>query len=225
MDNLIKNAISAISDGIVILDKAGEVVFSNKLGDSLKSLGIPESEDEEVIQHADEFFQFSRKNISGGQLLHWRNVTAMEKIKSIMIIDPKTGAFNAQYMKDEIERELDRVHREGQLALALIDLEMGENGPESEEIISTFRNTLRNFDRICKGDRSDYALILFAVDPDKMETIAQRILNGLKKLEIPRVSIGITLSERVASAEAMIRQAQRALYVVNARGGNDISIY
>ena len=177
------------------------------------------------MNSGDFVYEFSSIDIKGGKVFLWKDITEITHVKSVMVTDVITGVFNAQFMKDEIERELDRVHREGQMALVLIDLEMGNVVPETKQIIAAFKNTLRNFDRICKGDRSDYALILYAVDPNRIEKIGKRILKALKDLEIQKVSVGITLSERAASAEAMIKQAQRALYVVNKRGGNDISIY
>lgn len=226
MVSALKSALNALNDGIVILNESGDVIFANKIGEMLNSQGKFESESDEPVKYGDEYYEFSRRKLNQGQLLYWRNVTLHQQLKELMVIDPETGVYNAKFMRDTIERELDRVNREGsQMALALIDVDPGDDGPSMADIAQVLLRTVRNFDLVCRGDRSDFVLMLFVVDPDRLEETGRRIFNAIKQLGAARVSIGLTLSGRAPSHESMMKQAQRALYVVNTRGGNDISIY
>ncbi|MCD6418361.1 diguanylate cyclase [bacterium] len=225
-ENMLQNALNSIDDGVVVFDGDGKIVFANKIGEELKSINLDEIDEEEPVEHNGEYFLPVKKKIPSGSVVIWRNVSAEEELKKLMVIDPELGIYNSKFMKDMLEREMDRVNSEGsQMALALIDVDPGENGPSLSEIAQTLRKTVRNFDHVCRGDRSDFALLLFVVDPDKIDAVGHRLFNVLKKLGVDKVSIGLTLSGRSPSSEAMMKQAQRALYVVNARGGNDISIY
>ena len=226
IEDILKVALNSIKDGIVILDEKNETIFANKIGEELKSVDIEEIDEDEPVEHNGEFYRLLKKNIPSGQLIIWQNVSAEENLKKFMIIDPEVGIYNSKFMKDMLEREMDRVNSEGsQMALALIDVDPGKNGPSLSDIATVLKKTVRNFDHVCRGDRSDFALLLFAVDPDKIDALGHRIFNALKEIGTEKISIGLTLSARSPSPEAMMKQAQRALYVVNARGGNDISIY
>ncbi len=220
---ILKVVLNELPDGVVIRDEGGQVIAANELGERLLA---SKAFDEEPFEFEGRFFRFSRKPLAWGEMLFWRDVTESEKLRDLMVIDPETGVYNARYMREELERELDRVHRTGsQMALVLVDVDPGEEGPSMAEIASTLRRTVRNYDKVCTGDRSDFVLMLFAVDPDKVEAMGERILRALKDIGVARVSLGISLSARAPSAEALMKLAQRALYVVNAKGGNDFSIY
>ncbi len=224
MDTEILNKIiELLPDGILAKDNDGNIILSNKLGLALKDC---EPDDEDFIEYDGKYYKIRTKKIRDGELIIWHNVTELHNIRDLMVIDPETGAFNEKFMHEELERELDRVHRTGsQMALVLIDVDPGEEGPSLKEIASTLRKNIRNYDMLFRGDRSDFVLMLFAVDTNKIYETGRRILKALKNINVAKVSIGITLSEKAPSAEAMMRQAQRALYVVNARNGNDFSVY
>ncbi len=225
-EEIIQNALNSIDDGIVIFDENGEVVLSNRLGELLHSQCEGNEGETELAKYGERSYKKISKAVQGGMLFWWKDITEMEHIKDLMVIDPETGIYNVKFMKDVIDRELDRVNREGtQMGLALIDVDLGDSGLTLKDIADTLRSVVRNFDIVCRGDRSDFVLLLFAINPDKLEATGKRIFNAIKELGVPRVSIGLTLSGRMPSSEAMIKQAQRALYVVNTRGGNDISIY
>ncbi|MCD6595837.1 hypothetical protein J7L68_09230 [bacterium] len=220
---ILKKTIELLPDGILAKNNDGNIILSNELGLALQNR---ESDDDDFIELDGKYYKIRTKKISDSELIIWHNVTELRKTRDLMVIDPDTGAFNEVFMREELERELDRVHRTGsQMALVLIDIDCGEDGPSKKEIVSVLKKTIRNYDMLFDGDRSDFVLMLFAVNVDKIYITGERILKTLKDLNISRVSIGITLSEKAPSAEAMMRQAQRALYVVNARGGNDFSIY
>ena len=222
-DKVMKKIIETLPDGFLVIDEKDEVIFSNKLGEQLRDA---EMNDEDIIEHNSKFYTLQHKKIPSGKLSIWRDITEIRKLKELMIIDPETGALCSRYMHEELEREIDRVHRAGsQMGLALIDVDPGENGPSLKEITEELQKAIRIYDKIFRGDRSDFVIMFFVVESNKIEITGQRFLKILKELGIAKVSIGITLSEKAPSAEAMMRQAQRALYVVDARGGNDYSIY
>ncbi len=223
-DKILKEVLSSFDDGIIMLDNDGATIFANSIGEKIFALGEPL--DDEPIEVDGQYYRLKKKQLESGQLLIWRNVSEIEAMKKFMVIDPETNAYTAAYMKDMLERELDRVHRSGlQMALMLIDVDRGESGPSKAEIVKAIKNLLRIYDLVGLGDNSDFMVMLFSIDSTKIEAMGHRFLRALKELGIPKISIGICMSERVPSAEAMLRQAQRALFVVNARGGNDISIY
>jgi len=224
MDNvLLKKILDTISDGILYLDETGETGYSNPLAEKLKAI---EENDDGFIEFEDRFYRFQNERISTGELHIWHDVTEIIELRKLMVIDPELGIFTARFFREELERELDRVHRTGsQMALVLIDVESGEDGPSIVEIANVLKQTVRNYDMVFKGIRSDFVLLLYAMIPNKIEVTGQRLLQALKDIDVARVSVGITLSQKSPSAEAMMRQAQRALYVVNARGGNDYSIF
>ncbi len=225
-EDIFKIVLNSINDGIVILDEKNEIIFANKIGENFKSINIEEIDEDEPVERNGEFYRLFIKRIPSGQLIIWHNVSTEENLKKLMVIDPEVGVYNSKFMRDMLERELNRVNSEGsKMALALIDVDPGENGPSLSDIADALKKTVRNFDHVCRGDRSDFALLLFVVDPDKIDALGHRIFNILKELGTEKVSIGLTLSGRSPSSESMMKQAQRALYVVNARDGNDISIY
>ncbi len=222
---VINNLLGLLPLGIYYeFEKDGEtLVISNATGESLMNL---KPNDDDLYEYNGNLYRRVEKKFPGGRLIIWENVTKLEELKKLMVIDPETGVFNARFMHEELERELDRVHRTGaQMALVLIDVDLGDSGITLKDVAKTLRTNVRNYDMLFRGDRSDFVLMLFAVDPDKAYVTGERLLKALKELGVPKVSIGMTLSQKAPSAEAMMRQAQRALYVVNARGGNDFSIY
>ena len=224
-EEIFKTVIESLIDGIVVLNEKGEKIFTNKLGETLLLLGETEN-DNGPIKIQNNYFRLERKSFDTGQILLWRNVTELEEMRNFLIIDPETNAFSSKFMKEQLEREFDRIRRPGsQMALMLIDVDLGAEGPTLGDIVKAIRATLRIYDLVFRGDRSDFVIMLFAVEPDRIEVTPQRILQALKAINVARVSIGVCMSEKVPSAESMMKQAQRALYVVNNRGGNDYSIY
>ncbi len=222
-NDIFKNILDTMSDGILYRDKAGEIGYANSLAEKLKAI---EENDDGTIELEDRFYRFQNEQISTGELHIWHDVTEIVKLRELMVIDPELGIFTTRFFREELERELDRVHRTvSQMALVLIDVEAGEDGPSFLEMANVLKQTVRNYDMVFKGIRSDFVLLLYAMIPNKIEITGQRLMQALKDIDVARVSVGITLSEKSPSAEAMMRQAQRALYVVNARGGNDYSIF
>ncbi|RKZ31800.1 hypothetical protein DRQ33_06805 [bacterium] len=215
--------LQSIDCGIVLKNKDDEIIFENEIGKKLRSL---EADEDGYVENEGEHYLLVKKSISSGELYIWKNATELFNNKKLMIIDPELGIFNERFMREELERELDRVHRTGsQMALVLVDIDCGEEQVCMVDVANALKHSVRIYDKVFRGDRSDFVLMLFAMDPENAYATGERLLKTLKELGIARVSIGMTLSEKSPSAEAMMRQAQRALYVVNTRGGNDFSIY
>jgi len=206
------------------IEKDGEkITLANATGEMLMNTS---PNDDGLYEFMDNLYRRTEKKLPNGRMIIWENVTEVEDLKKLMVIDPETGVFNARFMKEELERELERVHRTGsQMALVLVDVDLGDSELTLRDVAKTLKSNVRIYDMVFRGDRSDFVLMLFAVNPDKAFSTGERLLKALKETGVPRVSIGMTLSQKAPSAEAMMRQAQRALYVVNARGGNDFSIY
>lgn len=222
----IKNIFNALIDGIIVLEDNGPVLFNDIGAELWERYGntIPEN----LPVNINGKYYFPRKrSLPGGEVLIWRDVTEIEELKQIMVIDPETGVFNSRFMHTWLERELDRVSRSGsQMALVLIDVEIGdESNLTLREVAQVITQTVRAYDMVCRTDRADFAVMLFAIDPNSLNSTVERIFTAIRKAGVKRVSVGASLSGRSPSAESLLKQAQRALYVVNVRGGNDFSIY
>ena len=217
--------LNALPCGVMVIDEKGNVTFVNKLAEVLSNLE-PDEETETYIYDG-RHYRLIEKPFNGGKLVVYLDVTDEMKAREFMIIDPETGVFTAKFLAQEIENQMDRVHATGsQMALVLIDVDPGENGPSMREIAETLKKSVKSYDIVSRCDRADFAVIMFAIDPDKIDKQAgEKLLKALKEIGVAKASIGITLSGKATSATIMIRQAQRALYVVNMRGGNDYSIY
>ncbi len=222
-ETIAKTMLDLIPDGVVLVNENGEVQYANWLGENL--FGIEENDDG-YYEFENKYFRHMQKSFASSKLLIWHDITDMVKLLEISVIDLETGVYSSRFLQEDLDREFDRVRRaNAQMALALIDVDAGTNGPSMREIAQTLKASVRNFDRVFRGTRSNFAVMFFAITNDKIESFAQRIMTVLKDKGVLAVSVGLTLSEKSPSADAMLRQAQRALYVVNARGGNSFSVY
>jgi len=225
MGELCEMIFQTIKCGYVLLDNENSVKESNELGLKLRDLDEHEEWDTYVLD--DHHYRLIEKDIDKGKLLTWIDVTSEIKFKKICTLDEETNVLTSRLLLSQLEHQMNRVRKSGsQMALVLLDVDPGTNGPTLKEIAQTLKKIVNGYDTVFRGSRSDFAIMMFEIEPSKIEHVAgEKILTSLKELGVARVSIGITVSGRSLSAEAMMRQAQRALYVVNSRGGNDYSIY
>lgn len=225
MGELCEMIFQTIKCGYVLLDNENSVKESNELGLKLRDLDEHEEWDTFVLD--DHHYRLIEKDTDNGKLLTWIDVTSEINFKKKCTLDEETNVLTSRLLLSQLEHQMNRVRKSGsQMALVLVDVDPGTNGPTMQEIAQTLKKIVNGYDTVFRGSRSDFAIMMFEIEPSKIEHVAgEKILASLKELGVARVSIGITVSGRSPSAEAMMRQAQRALYVVNTRGGNDYTIY
>lgn len=221
----IKNIIDVLSDGVIVLEN-NQPVLINRIGEMLwEKYGTDIPEDIPVSLNG-KYYLPKKRSLPGCEVLIWRDVSELEEIKRITVIDPETGVFNSRFMNTWLEREFDRASRSGsQMGLVLIDIDIGEECKLTmKDIAQVISQSVRGYDMVCRSDRADFAIMLFVVDTNSFSLAVERIFLAIRKTGLKRVSVGASLSGRTPSAESMVKQAQRALYVVNIRGGNDFSV-
>lgn len=169
----------------------------------------------------------------------------LEAIERCAVLDPTMGLFNRQYLDAALDRELmRRTRRPLGLALLMLDLD-GFKGVNDEyghlcgdwilrEFGALIRRHLRGGDLACRFGGDEVAIIL--PDASKAEAVAaaERIRVAVEQ-ELGRgvlpsaatltMSGGLaTFSARTRTADALLQEADGALYRAKRAGGNQVIV-
>ncbi len=157
--------------------------------------------------------------------------------------DPLTGLYNRRHMTEAAAKELTRAMRFGHpAAVVLIDLDdfKGINDIHGHHIgdkvllkaSSVCRRQIRQSDILARWGGEEFLLLLPETDGAGAMRFAERIQDGLKRLqeEVPELgerritaSIGITAHrDEDDSFEAMVHRADQAMYTAKNTGKNKI---
>lgn len=173
------------------------------------------------------------------------NMRLRESLRAQSIRDPLTGLFNRRYLEESLERELRRAMRKHRpLAAVLFDLDhfkqfndtFGHAAGDAllAELGRFLQERIRADDIACRYGGEEFVLIL---PESSLQETRQRV-EGLR-LEFERLHVEhrglalgtVTLSAGVAvfpehatTADALLRQADRALYRAKEQGRNRVVV-
>jgi diguanylate cyclase (GGDEF)-like protein len=152
--------------------------------------------------------------------------------------DPLTDLPNRGILQDRVAHaiQFNRRHHGG-LALLLIDLDgfkpvndrYGHAAGDRVlvHIATTLRASVRASDTVARLGGDEFAVLLEDIDPDETMTLCRRILAGLgqgvqvaERVVPLSASIGVTYADADSTTEALLRQADLAMYEAKARGKN-----
>jgi diguanylate cyclase (GGDEF)-like protein/PAS domain S-box-containing protein len=179
-----------------------------------------------------------------GGLAIIRDVTerrqAQEALAEQAIRDALTNLYNRRYFNHRIQEEITRVDRNGQsLAILLCDLDhfkeindtQGHHAGDEvlKAVAQEVQQSTRGTDLVFRWGGDEIVVLLSDTDRDGILVAADRIRKGVHRISKSvgidlDLSIGVALyPEHGRTADALIRLADRALYIAK-KGGDKIHI-
>lgn len=173
--------------------------------------------------------------------------TANQRLKRLVAVDALTGIANRRHFDRALDRELRRARREA-LPLSLVFLDLDEfkrfndtyGHSRGDEVLRLVAHTLdetfrRGGDLVARYGGEEFAVVLPGVDGRRAELYAERLRRRVWRLAIPyevsQVADRVTISGGVAtvppgtlaSADDLLRAADKALYRAKCQGRNRIA--
>jgi diguanylate cyclase (GGDEF)-like protein/PAS domain S-box-containing protein len=173
------------------------------------------------------------------------NLKLRETLRTQSIRDPLTGLFNRRYMEESLERELRRADRRGHpVAVVMIDLDhfnrfnntFGHQAGDA--LLKAFgemvTGLVRSEDIACRYGGEEFTLIMPEAALEVTLRRAEKLRQEVKDLRVQQrgqslgvvtVSVGVAIyPEFGATAEAIIRAADLALYRAKAAGRDRVEV-
>ena len=173
------------------------------------------------------------------------NLKLRQSLRDLSVRDPLTGLFNRRYLSESLGRELGRSKRRGlPLAVLAFDLDHFKDfndrfgHPAGDAVLVAFAKLLqsrsRNEDIACRLGGEEFVLIMPEMDIGVALRRAGELMQVLSELDVihegkilPRLttSIGVATSpEHGHLPEALLAQADQALYEAKSQGRNRIMV-
>lgn len=173
--------------------------------------------------------------------------TANQRLRRLVTIDALTGVANRRHFDRSLERELRRTRRDGQpLSLIFLDLDEFKRFNDTyghahgDEVLRQVAQTLnetfrRGGDFVARYGGEEFAVVLPGVDARRAALYAERLRRRIWRQAIPyaaahstgRVTISggvATIAPAmIATAEELLRAADKALYRAKCLGRNQIA--
>jgi diguanylate cyclase (GGDEF)-like protein len=171
------------------------------------------------------------------------NSLLLKRAEALSVTDDLTSLYNSRYLNQVLRRETKRASRSGRpLSLLFIDLDgfKGVNDTHGHmfgsralvEAAAVIRSSARETDVVARFGGDEFALILpdtggegaFAVGERIRDRIAAHVFLSDDRLDIHlTASVGVaTLPDVAASADELMRAADKAMYQVKDSGKNGI---
>jgi diguanylate cyclase (GGDEF)-like protein len=175
-----------------------------------------------------------------------RRIKAEEELKRLASLDPLTGINNRRTFFELAEIELKRALRYGNsITLVMMDIDHFKQVNDSfghlagDQALIKFahlcKNNLRSFDLVARYGGEEFIVLLPRTDLQTGESIAERIRILIKeegyifnKQAISfTISVGVTEldHQRPVTLEALIEQADQALYLAKRSGRNRVECW
>lgn len=159
--------------------------------------------------------------------------------------DALTGLFNRRELERQLDEEIARAHRyKRHLSVLMIDIDHfkqvndrfgHKTGDQALRCVATaLLNTVRTSDRVARYGGEEFVVILPEADSGIARTLAEKKRDMVSRLAMPRengeelfltVSIGsATFPDDADSKEALLHEADLALYEAKKRGRNQVCI-
>jgi len=172
-------------------------------------------------------------------LLLQREREANQKLHELAMIDPLTLVKNRRMFLEQGEAEIDRCRRYGSpLSLALIDLDQFKQVNDTlghhagDEVLGHFARLMdgntRGQDLFARLGGDEFGLIMPGTDPPEAGRIMARLVQLCQAADFQvlgqrmpiRMSVGLTHDQGQHSLDALMRQADQALYAAKRAGGD-----
>lgn len=172
---------------------------------------------------------------------------AQTQLEHLAFYDVLTGLANRRLFRDRLENMLEQVARQdSHLALLFIDVDhfkhvndtLGHDaGDELLRVLAKrFTNTVRSADTVARLGGDEFTIILNEVkDPFAVSQVAANIIKAIEKpIKLEKHSQDITLTASIGiamaptnsdNAEALIKQADLALYKAKDEGRNNFQFF
>ena len=173
------------------------------------------------------------------------NLKLRQSLRDLSVRDPLTGLFNRRYLAESLGREMARSKRRGlPLAVMAFDLDRFKDfndtygHPAGDAVLVAFGRLLqthsRSEDIACRLGGEEFVLILPEMDIGVALRRAGELMAVLAGLDVmhegtllPKLttSIGVAVfPEHAAAPDALLAQADQALYQAKAEGRNRIMV-
>lgn len=163
---------------------------------------------------------------------------AFEEATRLSITDELTGFFNSRYLNARLQEEIARAQRYGhELALVLIDSDalkrvndqLGhEAGNEHlRSLARTIRAHVRATDIVARYGGDEFVVLQPEAGIDAARATAERIRKAASVMQqgiATSVSIGVAAFPHVREADALFREADRALSAAKQQGKNAVVV-
>ncbi|MCH4887047.1 diguanylate cyclase [Acidaminobacter sp. JC074] len=165
-------------------------------------------------------------------------------LKEISIKDALTGLYNRRYFEEYIEEKLQLIYRhDNALAVCVIDIDNFKYYNDTfghaigdlvlKEVANTLNEqVLRSLDMVARYAGDEFVIVLYDVDNDNLEPVAERIVNSINNLRIGipdydkkltvSISMGITTAKGKCkhTSTEIFQKADQALFRAKDEGKN-----
>jgi len=165
---------------------------------------------------------------------------ALQDLREEAIRDPLTGLYNRRFLKDYLGRELIRAKRENKpVALIMLDLDHFKRVNDTAghaagdrvlvEAAALLTRHIRGSDIACRHGGEEFVLVLPNATVENARARSEEICTAIRqernRLAGVTASLGVALyPDHAASAEPLMRAADRALYDAKGAGRNQVKI-
>ncbi len=171
------------------------------------------------------------------------NLKLRDSLRELSVRDPLTGLFNRRYMKETLEREIQRVHRAGStLGVVMLDVDHFKkfndtHGHEAGDAVlaslaGVIVRSVRAEDVACRFGGEEFVLILPGATPEVTRERAERLRQTVESSLRPDhhgQALTVTISLGVAgyplhgaTPTEVLAAADTALYSAKNRGRNRV---
>jgi diguanylate cyclase (GGDEF)-like protein/PAS domain S-box-containing protein len=167
------------------------------------------------------------------------------QLRDQVMRDSLTGMYNRRYLDDALPGEISRALREGTtLSLIMVDIDHFKRvndthgHPVGDEVLRRLAEILRvdarRSDVGCRYGGEEFVLLLPKMNLDAARVRAERWRQMFADMEVPvesgtlkcTLSVGIAVfPEHGTSADELLRNGDRALYLAKTRGRNRVEIH
>ena len=171
---------------------------------------------------------------------HLRTMREIHRLREQICIDELTGILNRRGILNVLERETNRLRRDGTpLGILLIDVDAfklvndtyGHRTGDQvlREIGGVLRESVRTTDAAGRLGGDEFLVVLAGVSEAQAQHVAERIRRGIELIAVPRagrcvsVSIGVAVTTATsASSHVLLDHADQSMYRAK-RGGGDMA--
>ena len=163
---------------------------------------------------------------------------AAESLRQTAMLDPLTGTLNRRGLFARLDPDLERLTREGHLAVIALDLDHFKRVNDRyghaigdlvlQKLSDTIRGQSREHDVFARTGGEEFVIVVTGPDACNAQALAERIRVSLSTMRLdppsPPVrvtaSLGVSLSNRPMPLSMLMRGADEALYTAK-RAGRD----